>query len=302
MSTGTILLIAIIAIVVAVALFLVVTARSSDRDAATGLLARETQKRDRAARKKAEAKARHAASEAALAPPPQTGRALERSVALERSGRGRGVAVLDRPGELDVVRPPMDAEQYAVTRRQFLNRGTILMFLAGLGGFGGALLGMLWPSLAGGFGSKVKLGKVSDILADIEASKEPKYFPEARTYVQPYPKEALAKAKGVYSEGVYSGMEAGVVALYQKCVHLGCKVPWCATSQWFECPCHGSQYNRVGERKGGPAPRGLDRFDAVVDGAGFITVDTSAVRVGPADGTNTTGQEAEGPHCVGGGH
>ena len=33
-----------------------------------------------------------------------------------------------------------------------------------------------------------------------------------------------------------------------------------SAAQWFECPCHGSQYNRVGEKKGGPAPRGMDRF------------------------------------------
>ena len=49
-------------------------------------------------------------------------------------------------------------------------------------------------------------------------------------------------------------------SLYQKCPHLGCRVPSCVTSQWFECPCHGSQYNQVGEKKGGPAPRGMDRF------------------------------------------
>ena len=47
--------------------------------------------------------------------------------------------------------------------------------------------------------------------------------------------------------------------------HLGCRVPECVTSQWFECPCHGSQYNRVGEKKGGPAPRGLDRFAMSVE-------------------------------------
>ncbi len=98
-----------------------------------------------------------------------------------------------------------------------------------------------------------------------------------------------------------AGMEAGVVALYQKCPHLGCRVPWCGTSQWFECPCHGSQYNRVGEKKGGPAPRGMDRFAMEVDG-GTLTVDTGTVIQGPPIGTNTTGQEAEGPHCVGGGH
>ncbi|MFX4497626.1 hypothetical protein ABTA56_19605, partial [Acinetobacter baumannii] len=58
----------------------------------------------------------------------------------------------------------------------------------------------------------------------------------------------------------------------------------------------GSQYNRVGEKKGGPAPRGLDRFAVSVDG-GSVTVDTKTVFVGPPIGTNTTGQEAEGPHC-----
>jgi cytochrome b6-f complex iron-sulfur subunit len=80
-------------------------------------------------------------------------------------------------------------------------------------------------------------------------------------------------------------------------------VPECATSQWFECGCHGSQYNRVGEKKGGPAPRGMDRFAMEVSGDQF-TVDTSTVIEGPPIGTNTTGQEAEGPHCVsgGGGH
>jgi cytochrome b6-f complex iron-sulfur subunit len=90
------------------------------------------------------------------------------------------------------------------------------------------------------------------------------------------------------------------VALYQKCVHLGCRVPECVTSQWFECQCHGSQYNRVGEKKGGPAPRGLDRFGITVSGSS-LSVDTGTVIVGPPIGTNTTGQEAEGPHCVSGG-
>jgi cytochrome b6-f complex iron-sulfur subunit len=92
-------------------------------------------------------------------------------------------------------------------------------------------------------------------------------------------------------------MELGLVALYQKCVHLGCRVPWCKSSQWFECPCHGSKYNRVGEKKGGPAPRGLDRFPVSVAG-GQVVVDTGLLSIGPPIGTNTTGQEAEGPHCA----
>ena len=47
-------------------------------------------------------------------------------------------------------------------------------------------------------------------------------------------------------------MRRGLIASYQKCPHLGCRVPQCTSSQWFECGCHGSQYNRVGEKKGGP--------------------------------------------------
>jgi len=86
-----------------------------------------------------------------------------------------------------------------------------------------------------------------------------------------------------------------------KCPHLGCRVPECSSSQWFECPCHGSQYNRVGEKKGGPAPRGMDHFGVSVAN-GILVVDTGTVFGGPPIGTNTTGQEAEGPHCVGGGH
>jgi cytochrome b6-f complex iron-sulfur subunit len=108
---------------------------------------------------------------------------------------------------------------------------------------------------------------------------------------------AKAKAAG-YSDPIVAGMQLGYVALYQKCVHLGCRVPWCQTSQWFECPCHGSQYNRVGEKKGGPAPRGLDRFALSISSDGVMSVNTQGnPYVGPPIGTNTTGQEAEGPHC-----
>jgi cytochrome b6-f complex iron-sulfur subunit len=168
-----------------------------------------------------------------------------------------------------------------------------------IGGFGAASIAFLWPSSTGGFGSKITLpDKLDDILSLIASTKQPYYFAPGRLYIQPYPKSALSKAKNVYTGGVLEGMEQGVVAIYQKCVHLGCRVPWCQTSQWFECPCHGSQYNRVGEKRGGPAPRGLDRFPVSIDGQKVI-VDTGLVSLGPAIGTNTTGQGAEGPNCVG---
>ncbi len=288
MNTGTILFIAIIALLVLAALFLVVTARNSDRNAATGLLARETEKKDKARR----------ATVVSDAPPPAAGRTLERSTALAQRGGGT-VAVLEKDTELDVLRPPMDEETLGQTRRQFFNRSIIVMFLLSLGGFGGAVLAFLWPSLSGGFGAKVRAGKADEILDAIKSKSEPFYVAEARTYLVPYPASALKNAEKFYSGATKKGMDQGFVALYQKCVHLGCKVPWCGSSQWFECPCHGSQYNRVGEKTGGPAPRGLDRFAVTVDN-GIVTVDSGALTNGPALGTDSTGQQAEGPHCTGG--
>jgi cytochrome b6-f complex iron-sulfur subunit len=174
------------------------------------------------------------------------------------------------------------------------------VFGFGLSGFGAALLAFLWPSSSGGFGSEINIGSLDDINSAIDEGNGFAYYPEARLWVTRYPEEALSKAEAVYSPEELSGMEAGVVALWQKCPHLGCRVPQCETSQWFECPCHGSQYNQVGEKKGGPAPRGMDRFPMTVSG-GNLTVDTGTPILGPAIGTNTTGQEAEGPHCVSGG-
>ena len=130
-------------------------------------------------------------------------------------------------------------------------------------------------------------------------------FPVYAANIRDAEGKALPKAKGIAEyQPLLGGLEAGVVALYQKCPHLGCRVPECKSSQWFECPCHGSQYNRVGEKKGGPAPRGMDHFAVTVSASGDVVVDTSTVFAGAAIGTNTTGQEAEGPHCItgGGGH
>ena len=114
---------------------------------------------------------------------------------------------------------------------------------------------------AGSAARSTPASPLTDIQAFWTSKKAPFYVPEARTYLQPYPKADVPKAKKIPQYApVLPGMEQGMVALYQKCVHLGCRVPWCQQSQWFECPCHGSKYNRVGEKRGGPAPRGLDHW------------------------------------------
>jgi cytochrome b6-f complex iron-sulfur subunit len=191
---------------------------------------------------------------------------------------------------------PVDEDELGVTRRQFFNRSILAGSGIGLGAFGAASLAFLWPSGGATAQVKVNVGSEADAKTAFD-SKIPFYNASAKTYIVAYPKGDLAKAKKVYPPVIVAGMEKGYVALYQKCVHLGCRVPWCESSQWFECPCHGSKYSRVGEKKGGPAPRGLDRFPLEVSG-GNIIVDTGNLQIGPPIGTDTTGQSPEGAPCV----
>ena len=283
--------IAILLIVGAAAAAILSSVRRRDTARATGTLARETVRRD-SKRRKADA-----AEDAA---PGLKGREIERAAVIARSGSSIVPATSTAP----TIWVPPDPSTFGVSRRQFLNRSMVgLMGLSITTFAAAAFTAFLWPSGGGGFGGQIRVGKISDIKADIEKNKGFLYKPEGRMWITEFPTSALPKARVAYAGlACLPGMEAGIVALYQKCVHLGCRVPNCSSSQWFECPCHGSQYNRVGEKKGGPAPRGLDRFPVAVAPDGSVTVDTASAKIiqGPAIGTNTSGQEAEGPHCVGG--
>ena len=284
MSAASIIVIAIAAVVVLGAISFLTLARRSDVRGA-GALSAETRQRDRVARaaRPVESPARNAAEAEAEGVVARTGVAL----------------VPAAPASLEPWVPP-DPEAIGVSRRKFFNRAIITLMSAGIGTFAAAsFVGFLWPFKTGGFGGKVAVGKLDDIKAGITAGSGFFYVPEARTWITTYPTDALPKAEAVYDELILVGMRSGIVALYQKCPHLGCRVPDCVSSQWFECPCHGSQYNRVGEKKAGPAPRGMDRFPVTIAPNGDVTIDTGVVVRGPAIGTNTTGQEAEGPHCIG---
>jgi cytochrome b6-f complex iron-sulfur subunit len=284
----------IIGIIVLALLALVVVAvsfRRSDTSRAIGQLSNETLRKDRSG------DALSAAEVAETRVP--AGKEIEAAV---RGGAPVPVATDSPP----VVYVPPDPQTLGVTRRQFLNRSIIATFTFGLSAFGAAVLAFIWPPPGGGFGSRVTVGRIADIEAAIREGNGFLYVPEGRMWVTEYPATSVGKAAATYSfySQVEQGLQAGIVALYQTCPHLGCRVPQCVTSQWFECPCHGSQYNQVGEKKGGPAPRGMDRFPMEVSAGGELVVDTGTIIQGPPIGTNTTGQEAEGPNCLssGGGH
>jgi cytochrome b6-f complex iron-sulfur subunit len=189
---------------------------------------------------------------------------------------------------------PAEKPVAVVSRRDFQRRALVSSVLLFSAEFGLGTIGFLWPNLRGGFGSKIDAGSLNDIKAFIEGNKQPYYVGQGRFYIvewngQPGTGQANYPTLGVTANGI--------MPLYQKCVHLGCRVPFCQQSQWFECPCHGSKYNDAGEYQLGPAPRGLDRFTMTMEGD-HVIVDTSGVILGPPRGTNTINEPPQGPFCV----
>lgn len=181
-----------------------------------------------------------------------------------------------------------------VTRRDFFRRSLVASFLLFGAEFGGATLAFLWPSLKGGFGSLISAGKLADITSEIDANNGYFYYGAGRFYIVPW---SGHKSGSVDYEAEHVTAQ-GIMPLYQRCVHLGCRVPYCTSSQWFECPCHGSKYNHAGEYQLGPAPRGMDRFKVTIDSSGNVTVDTSQIILGPPRGTDTINEPPQGPFCV----
>jgi cytochrome b6-f complex iron-sulfur subunit len=185
----------------------------------------------------------------------------------------------------DVLREMRRGRPAGLSRRTLIRRsigaGVSLWLLELTGG----ILGFLWPNLSRGFGGQLVLGDFTTVSGSPAvqgvtlSDGAPSYFSQARTYVQ-----LLDPSRG-FNEGTStdgSGVETNLRTLYQRCPHLGCKPNFCTTNYWFECPCHGSRYDRLGQKvqELGPAPRSLDRFAHTVAG-GVLTVDTSKLTLGP---------------------
>jgi len=173
--------------------------------------------------------------------------------------------------------PPADEPHRGLDRRRFLN-GTwktlgVVLIAEGVW----TSYDILNPRPAEGFGAIVDAGPVNDYITEGIVT----YFLNGRFYVTQH--------------------EGGLRALYQKCPHLGCRVPFCESSGRFECPCHGSVYNVIGEYISGPAPRGMDRFQIAISPDGRVLVDTTSVIEGPARGILTGPDTATGRSCRAGG-
>ena len=140
-----------------------------------------------------------------------------------------------------------------LTRRMFLRNtvlGSVVVLLAEtVAGF----VYFFWPNKTGAFGKDIA----------VPADQLP----------------AVGAAPFVSQQGKFYVInnDDGALALYWKCPHLGCTVPWNAEEDQWHCPCHGSIYNRHGERIAGPAPRPLDLMPMEVQPDGSVIVATGTI-------------------------
>ncbi len=169
------------------------------------------------------------------------------------------------------------------SRRRFLK----LSFWTSLGalalGAGAGVINSVYPRGAGGFGGPVLVPAV----AIPKPSDPPRQDIDGHFLLV-----NLADNEGRIANDE-APSDGGLLALWWKCPHLGCTVPWkqdfisphdpLRRRGWFNCNCHGSTYTKAGVRIFGPATRSMDTMELAVNTDGSITVQTSKVRRGDAD-------------------
>lgn len=136
------------------------------------------------------------------------------------------------------------------SRRSFTRNATLGATGIVLAQLGVAFGVLMWPNKTGAFGGEITIG--GDVVPEVGG--DPFRHQEGQFYI-------------VHTED-------GIEALWWKCVHLGCTVPWNAGAGEFHCPCHGSVFEYNGTRIAGPATRALDLMPTTVGEDGSITVNT----------------------------
>jgi cytochrome b6-f complex iron-sulfur subunit len=146
-------------------------------------------------------------------------------------------------------------------RRQLLRIGFATALALSLAELGAAVAPFLRVTRIIGLGAPVAVGTASVILKQFAATNDrPILFREGRFF--------LLHAPG------------GIIAAYRKCTHLGCTVPFSVAGDQFECPCHGSRYDkRTAAVLRTPAPRPLDLFHITQEPSGALVVDTNPLNV-----------------------
>jgi cytochrome b6-f complex iron-sulfur subunit len=147
-------------------------------------------------------------------------------------------------------------------------------------------------------GGEVTAGTLTEV-RDAIAAEGSMYVPAAQAWLVAFPSGPLDAALALYDPALHAGLRDGLMALSQKCPHMGCRVPYCSSSGWFECFCHLGLFGPTGEYRDGVAERGMDQFPVSVRG-NAVVIDASVVVRGLPKGSTVDDRGPVGGHCVGG--
>lgn len=212
---------------------------------------------------------------------PQADAADEKAVAKAApAGRELAGAGAGAPAVVVVPTPQAGLTAPKIERRRVLQIGFWSGLLALLGAIGATFLNNFYPRGVTGFGAQIFVGTVDSLTPG--------------GFIRNLDARAWVMRVGPDQAPHEGAPEGSIIALYHKCPHLGCTVPWRPefsftdprdqqTYQgWFRCPCHGSTYSFTGTYVFGPAPRSMDTFGLSLDG-GNIVVDTGSITRGTPD-------------------
>lgn len=146
-------------------------------------------------------------------------------------------------------------------RRQLLRVGFAAALALSVAELAAAVAPYMRVTRITGLGAPVAVGTAKEILTEFARTNDrPILFREGRFF--------LLHAPG------------GIIAAYRKCTHLGCTVPFSPAKDLFECPCHGSRYDKhTAVVLKAPAPKPLQLFHISESETGVLIVDTNPLNV-----------------------
>ena len=143
------------------------------------------------------------------------------------------------------------------------------------------------PAEAGDFDRRaffVKLGLGSLSIAAVGTAAFAYQFLSPNVLFEPSPIVNAGKPENYAADSVTLDVNSGIYLIHAQegffalsavCTHLGCLTAWKPELGIIACPCHGSKFNRDGQKIEGPAPKPLPWLQTWVSDEGDLMVDRS---------------------------
>jgi len=131
----------------------------------------------------------------------------------------------------------------------------------------------------------VKLGLGSLSIATAGTAVFGFQFLSPNVLYEPSPIVNAGKPESYPLDSVTLDVNSGIYIIHSKegffslsavCTHLGCLTAWKPELGIIACPCHGSKFERTGQKIEGPAPRPLPWYRVWLSDDGDLMVDRSA--------------------------